>query len=111
MKRALAISLLVHGVFLLYAATRPPRPLLPKDHPIELALFEIFNEPAPPPPPEPEPPKPRPQPKQPLVAMKTPPPPQQLEEPQQENPEPQPPADDVPRADAPLRVPGVTEGG
>ncbi len=116
MKRALALSLVIHGVFLLYAALKPPRPETAKDRPIELTLFEIFSPPpapvAPPPAPEPEPPKPAPRPKAPppQVAMRPPPAPEKVDAPQ-EPPEPQPPPSDVPRMDAQLRVPGIGAGG
>jgi len=114
MKRALAFSLAVHGLFLLYAVLQPPRPLAPKDSPIELALFEIFNPPpAPPePPPAPEPTKPAPKVKAPppQLAMRPPPAPEPVDEPVAPE-EPQPPPSDMPRLDAPMRVPGIGTGG
>lgn len=112
MKRALALSLLVHGLFILWAVMKPPRPPPAKDSPIELALFEIFN----PPPPEPTPPPPAPEPvkpkklEPPRLAMRPPPAPEAVDP--AEQPElPQPPPSDLPRLDAPMRVPGITEGG
>ena len=39
MKRALGLSLLVHGLFLLWVAFKPPRELTSKESPIELAFF------------------------------------------------------------------------
>jgi TonB family protein len=108
MKRALALSLLVHGLFLLWVAFKPPRPPPPQDSPIELTLFEIFN-PPPEPPPAPDAPKPRPA-QRPEVAMKAPPPPEKVE-PQEHLEEPKPPPSDMPRLDAQLRVPGIGAGG
>jgi len=74
MKRALALSLLVHGVFLLWAAFKPPRKPLPSDRPIELALIEIFQPERPGPEVAPEPPQPK-TPVKPLLAMRPPAPP------------------------------------
>lgn len=118
MKRALLLSLLVHGLFLLWVVVQPPRKLPPKEKPIEVSFFEVFTPPPPEPEPPPEPLRPEPPPKavkpvvkQPQVAMRPPPPPQPVEPQPQEPQEPQPPADDVPRMDAPLRVPGIGSGG
>ena len=123
MKRALAVSLVIHGLFLVWALLQPPRQLEVKDKAIELTLFEVAPLPPPPepeptPPPEPEPPKPAPKaPKPPPVkpppeqlAMRPPPAPEIADPPEQPE-EPQPPPSDMPRLDAQLRIPGIGSGG
>ena len=113
MKRALALSLVLHGLFLLWAVLQPPRTLSPKDRPLELTLFEIFSPPEEPPPaPEPEaPPPPRAVVKPPQLAMRPPPPPEPVDTPSEPE-EPSPPPSDMPRLEAQLRVPGIgTSGG
>lgn len=119
MKRALAISLVLHGVFLLWALLKPPRALPGKDVPVQLTFFEVAPLPPPPPePPKPPPPaEPPPKVKQPVVkqeqvAMRPPPPPQPVDEPPPQAPaEPQAPESDMPRLDAQLRIPGIGAGG
>ncbi|MBL8956033.1 MAG: TonB C-terminal domain-containing protein [Myxococcaceae bacterium] len=120
MKRALAVSVAVHGLFLLFAALKPPRVLPAADQPLEVAIIEVAAapkeapplpepKPEPPPPPKPAPtPKERPQ----VVAMRPPPAPERVEPPEPpEAAEPQAPPSDMPRLDAPMRVPGIGLGG
>lgn len=120
MKRALALSLLVHAMFLVWAVLQPKRRLPPLPKPIELAFFEVATpvEPLPPPPePEPEPAKPEPvrppaapRPPKATLAMRPPPAPEVPETAQQPE-EPKPTPSDMPRLDSPLRLPGVGSGG